>query len=153
MSNNKSLIREIYDAFQRGEIDRWDAVISPDVITTSPVGYGEIHGLEPLKGWAKEFIKALAPRIDLVDEHDGGGRAFIAVCMNWKHVQPFFGIAPTGREGTSIETFTFTIENGKVTRWYVAPRTLDLALYLWQRGMPVEHNAHSTPIIKGVERR
>ena len=80
-------------------------------------------------------------------------RAFITVCLNWKHVKPSFGIAATGREGTSIETFIFTIENGKVVRWIVADQTLDLAIYLWQKGMPSEHNAHPMPIVKGVERR
>lgn len=74
MNNNGNLLREIYDAFQRGELDRWDAVVSPDVVTTSPASYGEIHGLAPLKGWANEFVTSLAPRIDLIDEFDGGAR-------------------------------------------------------------------------------
>jgi hypothetical protein len=38
------ITREIYDAFQRVEFDRWDAVIADDVLIKSPAGYG-------LQGW------------------------------------------------------------------------------------------------------
>lgn len=31
--NQPNIAREVYDAFQRGEFDRWDAVIHPNVIT------------------------------------------------------------------------------------------------------------------------
>ena len=70
-----SITREIYEGFQRGEFHRWDAVIASNVLVNSPGKYG-IQGLDPLKTWGGEFLKALKPRIDLVDEYEGESRAF-----------------------------------------------------------------------------
>ncbi|NET74436.1 MAG: ester cyclase [Sphaerospermopsis sp. SIO1G2] len=147
--------REIYDSFQRLEFDRWDAIMAEDVEIYSP-GFWGGKGLEHLKGWGKEFITALETRVDLVDEFEvidatGNGRGFITVTLYWKHAKPFFGIAPTGREGTSVETFFYTMKNGKITRFQVADNTLDLAIYLWERGMPQAHNARPKPIIVGID--
>ncbi|MDM9379871.1 ester cyclase [Chlorogloeopsis sp. ULAP01] len=146
-----SIIREIYEGFQRGEFERWDAVIAQDVEIYSPAYWGG-QGLDALKAFGAEFVKALKPRIDLVDEFDGGDRAFLTVNLNWKHVEPFFDLKPTGREGTSIETFILTIQNGQVTRFGVADNTLDLAIYLWGRGYSMAHNIRPEPIVQGIER-
>jgi SnoaL-like polyketide cyclase len=146
-----SITREIYEGFQRGEFERWDAIVAPDVLLNSPAGYGFV-GLQPLKQWAAEFLKALQPQIDLVDEYEGEERAFVTINLNWKHVGEFFGLKPTGREGTSIETLIFTIKEGKIVRWDVADNTLDLALYLWERGWNHPHNIRPEPIVKGLER-
>ena len=32
----EQLTREFYDGFQRGELDRWDALIAKDVLVNSP---------------------------------------------------------------------------------------------------------------------
>jgi hypothetical protein len=64
-----TITRELYDAFQRVEIDRWDAIIAEDVLTNSPGGLG-IKGRAPLKAWAGAFASALAYQIDLVDDQD-----------------------------------------------------------------------------------
>ena len=128
---NVSITREVYEGFQRGEFERWDAVFDAEVEIYSP-GLQGGKGLDTLKSFAGEFIKAFNPRIDLVDEYEGNGnRSFITITMHWKHVQPFYGIHPSGREGTSVETFLLTIKDGKVTRFDVADNSLDLAIYLW----------------------
>ena len=62
------LTREIYEAFQRVELDRWDAVVAEDVAINSPAGYG-MRGLQLLKDWAGAFAR-FAKQIDLVDEHE-----------------------------------------------------------------------------------
>src|SRR5262249_34117827 len=63
----KTLTYELYDAFQRVELPRWDKVIEKDVRINSSAGYG-MQGLQLLKDWAAAFAE-LAYRIDLVDEH------------------------------------------------------------------------------------
>ena len=79
IQKKKSITREIYEGFQRGELERWDAVISPDVNVKSPGLREPVKGIEGLKKWGSEFLKALGPRVDLIDEYEGSGRAFIAV--------------------------------------------------------------------------
>ena len=152
IQKKKGITREIYEGFQRGELERWDAVISPDVVVKSPGLREPVKGIESLKKWGSEFLKALEPRIDLIDEYEGSDRAFIAVNLNWKHVKPFFNLQPTGREGTSIEYFILKVENGRVAEFQVADASLDLALYLWDRGWPQAHGLHPVPIVKGIER-
>jgi hypothetical protein len=152
-----TITRELYDAFQRVEIDRWDAIIAEDVLTNSPGGLG-IKGRAPLKAWAGAFASALAYQIDLVDDHlaldaSGNGRGFVTVNLHWKHGKEFMGLVSTGREGTSVETFLLTLRANKITRIDVADNSLDLALYLWGRGWPHPHNWVPKPIIAGLDRR
>lgn len=152
-----SLTYELYDAFQRAELERWNAIIAEDVLTNSPGKLG-MKGLRPLQTWAEAFARTLAYRIDLIDEHlaldaAGNGRGFITFNLHWKHSADFMGIAPTGRKGTSVETLLLTIRNNKIVRIDVADNSLDLAIYLWGRGHPHAHNWRPDPIIAGVDRR
>jgi hypothetical protein len=149
------LTHQIYDAFQRVEFDRWDAVIADDVGINSPAGYG-MSGLQVLKDWASNFTD-LGYRIDLVDEHlalddDGNGRGFITFCLHWKHVKDFLGLAATGREGTSVETMLLTVRDRVVVRIDVASNTPDLVLYEWERGWPMPHNVRPPALVEGVDR-
>jgi SnoaL-like domain len=151
-----TITREWYDAFQRGELDRWDAIIADDVLINSPAGYG-MKGLEVLKEWAENFTR-LGYRIDLMDEHlalddAGNGRGFVTCLLHWKHDADFYGLAPTGREGTSIESMIMTIVENEIVRIDVADNTLDLVIYLWGRGWPMPHNVSPEAIVEGVDRR
>jgi hypothetical protein len=146
---------ELYDAFQKVELDRWDQVIEKNVKINSPAGYG-MQGLQMLKDWASGFVN-LAYRIDLVDENlslneQGEGRGFITFVLHWKHSKDFFGLKPTGREGTSVETMLLTIKKSRVVQIDVADNTLDLVLYLWDRGWPHPHNIQPKAIVTGVDR-
>jgi hypothetical protein len=149
-----TITREWYDAFQRGELDRWDAIMADDVLINSPAGYG-MKGFDGFKEWGVHFIR-LFDRIDLIDEHlalddEGTGRGFITFCGYWSHTDDFLDIKPTGRKGTSIETLIFTIVENKIVRGDVADNTLDLTIYLWERGWPMPHNVSPEAIVVGVE--
>jgi hypothetical protein len=151
-----TLTRDLYEPFQRAEVDGWDAIISDDVLVNSPAGFG-IRGLPTFKDFARQF-NDLAYRIDLVDEYlaldgQGNGRGFITFNLHWKHTKDFGGLAPTGREGTSVETLLLTIEGNTIIRIDVADNTLDLSLYIWERGWPHPHNVRPEPIVEGVDRR
>src|SRR5262245_42895390 len=135
MTPQRTLTREIYDAFQKLELDRWDGCFENDVLIDSPAGRG-FKGLDFLKSWAREFGGGFAYQIDLIDEHlaldsGGNGRGFISFNLLWKHASEVFGLKPTGREGTSVETMILTIANNKVTKVHVADNSLDLVLYMW----------------------
>jgi hypothetical protein len=150
------ITRELYEAFQRVEFDRWDAIIAEDVLVNSPAGRG-LRGLAHFKEFATQFTD-LGYRIDLVDEHvaldtQGNGRGFVTFVLHWKHVKNFGGLEPTGREGTSVETMLLTILSGKIVRIDVADLSLDLAIYEWERGWPIPHNVRPEPLTTGIDRR
>ena len=156
MPPESSITREFYEAFQRVEFGRWDAMIADDVLINSPAGYG-MKGLATLKEFATQFTD-LGYRIDLVDEHlalddEGSGRGFITFVLHWKHTKDFGGLAPTGREGTSVETVLLTIVDRRIVRLDVADNTLDLGLYEWQRGWPIPHDVRPEPLVVGIDRR
>jgi hypothetical protein len=152
----RPITHEWYDAFQRVEFDRWDALIADDVLINSPSGR-DIRGLKIFKQFAVQFTD-LGYRIDLLDEHlalnpQGDGRGFVTILLNWKHNKKFGDLVPTGREGTSVETLIFTIRNAKIARIDIADNTLDLALYKWERGWPAPQNVRPEAIIVGIDRR
>ncbi|MBD2000558.1 ester cyclase [Leptolyngbya sp. FACHB-541] len=157
MTTQYPFVRELYDAFQLSEFDRWDVLVAEDVLVNSTMGR-DIHGRQALKEWAAQFVSALQSRVDLVDEFEaidaaGNGRAFFTICLDWKHAEVFMGMQPTGREGTSIETMLLTIKDGKVVRWDVADNTVEINIYFWERGWAIPHNVHPEVLVKGIERR
>lgn len=134
-TSDTNIALEIYKGVALNELDRWDAVIHPDVKANSPAGRN-IGGLQNLKRWQKAFTLAFRPRIDLIDHFIAGDRGLVTINLHWKHDgEPFNGIAPTGKSGTSVESFLLRIENGLVVRWDVADHSLDLANYLHDQGM------------------
>jgi len=155
-TTSASLTREFYEAFQRVEFNRWDAIVAEDVVLNSSAAR-DVRGLKTFKDFARQFTD-LGYRIDLIDEHlaldaDGNGRGFVTFMLNWKHTKDFGGLAPTGREGTSVETILFTIQNRRIRRMDVAANSADLVLYEWERGWPLPHNVRPEAIVVGVDRR
>jgi hypothetical protein len=73
--------------------------------------------------------------------------------MHWKHTKDFGGLAPTGREGTAVQTGLFTIVENRITRVDLADNTLDLAIYEAERGRAIPHDIHPEPIVTGIDRR
>lgn len=152
IAQSKHIGRQVYQGFNERRLELWDSVIAPDVELRSTVGSQPVKGLEPLKAWAAAFQTEFKPRLDLVDEIYGVNRSVIAVNLVWQHVGEFFGLAPTGRKGTSIEYFILTHEEGKITRFWIADHTLDLTTYLTrERGMHYPQNFEPEPIIRGIE--
>lgn len=147
----------IYEAFQRGNLEEWDKYFHEDVVTNSSAKFGT-KGIQNLKDWAKSFLEAFSPRIDLVDrieaiDENGNGRAVITINLIWKHVKPFYNLEPTGRTGTSVENLIMTVRNSKVSRVEVADTTLDLVIYMHEQGWIFPQNIKPEPIIKGIERQ
>lgn len=140
---------EIYKGLMLDQLDRWDAVIHPQVKANSPAGRN-IGGLQNLKRWQKAFTLAFRPRVDLVDHFVAGNRGMVTINLHWKHDgAPFNGIAPTGKSGTSVESFILRIENGLVVQWDVADHSLDLANYLHDQGMQMPTFVTPAVEIKG----
>ena len=146
---NPDITLEIYKGIALDELNRWDAVIHPDVKANSPAGRN-INGLQTLKKFQKAFATAFRPRVDLIDHYVLGDRGLLTFNLHWKHDGgPFSGSAPTGASGTSVETAMLRIENGLVTHWDVADNSLDLANYLHDQGMKLPTLVEPPALIKG----
>jgi predicted ester cyclase len=148
-NDNSNLTLEIYKGYALQELDRWDAVIHPNVKANSPAGR-DVVGLENLKRFNKAFHTAFRPRTDLIDHYVVGDRGLVMINLHWTHDGgPFHGIAPTGQSGTSVESFLLRLENGLVTHWDVADNSLDLANYLHDQGMELPRFVTPPALISG----
>ena len=144
-----SLTSVIYEGFAQGQLDRWDAIIHPDVVINSPAGRDAI-GRDALKGWVQAFLSAFRPRVDLIDHYVAGDRALVTINLHWKHDgAPFFNIEPTGKSGTSVETLILRLKDGLVTHFDVADNSLDLAIYLHEQGMDLPRSVTPRALISG----
>jgi hypothetical protein len=126
-----NLTRELYDAFQRVQFDRWDPIIANDVLIKARAGC-DIRGIRTLKEFAAHLAD-LGCRIDLIDEHfaldpQGNGRGFLTFIVSWKHLKDFGGLESTERTGPSEETMLLTIRDRRIVR------IDDLAVYAWDHG-------------------
>jgi len=144
-----SLTLAIYEGFAHGQLSGWDAIFHPSVVINSPAGR-DVVGREALKAWVGAFLAAFRPRVDLIDHYVAGDRALLTINMHWKHDgAPFFGIAPTGAGGTSVETLMLRLKDGLVTHFDVADNSLDLAIYLHQQGMALPRLVTPPALIAG----
>jgi len=144
-----SLTLDIYEGFAHGQLERWDAIIHPDVLINSPAGRNTA-GREALKAWVRAFSSAFRPRVDLIDHYVAGDRALVTINLHWKHDgAPFFGIAPTGASGTSVESLLLRLKDGLVTHFDVADNSLDLAIYLHEQGMALPRSVTPPALISG----
>ena len=133
-------MREFYDAFQTSELERWGAIVAPDVMTNSSASFGNI-GFEAPKGWARGSLTAFAPRTDLADEIDAINDA-----------GDFVGLNPSSRTGTAVENLILTVRSGRVTRIEVADTPLNLAAYVHERGWVFPQVMRPVPIVRGIDR-
>jgi hypothetical protein len=148
-TDQSDIALEIYKGYALDELERWDAVIHPDVQANSPAGRGVV-GRDKLKAFNQAFITAFRPRTDLIDRYISGDRGLVTVNLHWTHDGgPFWGIEPTGRSGTSVETFLLRLEDGLVTHWDVADNSLDLAIYLHEQGLDMPRNVVLPALIEG----
>ena len=144
-----SVTLAIYEGFAPGRLDHWDNFFDPDVVINSPAGRDTV-GREALKAWVQAFLSSFQPRVDLIDHYVAGDRGLVTINMHWKHDgQPFFGIAPTGVSGTSVETFILRLKDGLVTHFDVADNSLDLAIYLHEQRMALPRSVTPPALISG----
>jgi len=149
MPTSTSLTMAIYEGFAHGRLAHWDAVFHSDVQINSPAGR-DIAGLDALKAWVQALLAAFRPRVDLSDHYVAGERALLTINLHWRHDgAPFFDIAPTGKGGTSVETFVLRLKDGQVTHFDVADNSLDLALYLHQQGMALPSRVTPPALVSG----
>jgi len=147
--SENGLTLAIYEGFAHGRLDHWDAFFHPDVLINSPAGRDTV-GRDALKAWVQTFLSSFKPRVDLIDHYVAGDRALVTINMHWRHDgEPFFGIEPTGASGTSVETFILRLKDGLVTHFDVADNSLDLAIYLHEKGMPLPRAVTPPALISG----
>lgn len=126
------LTRELFDAFQGSEPDRWDAITADDVVVNGWTGFG-IKGRPALKSWTKGLSRSLGFRMRLMDEHlaldcNGDGRGFIAFNLQWERQGERAQPRSEARGSMPFGAFLLTVKGRRIVRIDVADDTLELTL-------------------------
>ncbi len=126
------LTRELFDAFQGSEPERWDAITTDDVVVNGWTGFG-IKGRRALKSWANGLSRSLGFRMKLTDEHlvldsNGDGRGFIEFNLQWERQSELTQPRAEAGESTPFGAFLLTVKGLRIARIDVADDTLDLTL-------------------------
>jgi ketosteroid isomerase-like protein len=113
MSANVDLVREAFDAFMRGEVDRALELADPDIICLrappipDPQTYHGIDGvLQMYADWTTDFDDF---EMAAVDYDEVGGRVFAEIIQRGRGKAS--GVMVVGRFW-----FVFTVAEGKITR-------------------------------------
>jgi len=68
-----SLLSELYRAFNRREIERVLAALSPDVRWPNVLTKTELHGHAAVRAYWLEQFERIEPRVEPVEFEEGGG--------------------------------------------------------------------------------
>lgn len=105
----KSLVAELYQAFNSGSVDTLDDMIAPNFTDRNPAP-GQARGIEGIKQVIAEF-KAAFPDGTIVPQELLADRDKVVarVTLTGTHVADFFGVQPSGAPVTAdgVETYRF----------------------------------------------
>jgi steroid delta-isomerase-like uncharacterized protein len=125
LEENKRLAREAIKIWTTGELDAADALYAPDYVNHQhhdPDDPRDLHGVQAMKNFAKEFRQAFPDFHDSIDiqlaEGDMVATRFTSMGT---HRGAFMGVEPTNRELTWTGITIDRISEGKIveswTNW------------------------------------
>ena len=109
---NKALIRHMYDLMNRGELDGYYELLSPNYVehmTSGNMLLEQLKQFETIFGTAFSDISVAI--VEMVAEGDK-----VSVLVTWKmtHTGEYMGIAPTGKKIDMTNANVFKIAKGRI---------------------------------------
>lgn len=121
--DNVALAQRVSDVVNARQYDAMDELFSVDFVDHNPAW--SVQSLDELKG----IIRAAHEALDFTANLDalyaaGPDRVNMHITFTGRHIAPFFGIEPTGKEvtWTSLEVYHM-VDNKVVERWVQADTT------------------------------
>ena len=121
---NMAIIRKAHADLQRGDIESFKAVISPDYVRhcqAMPPGLQEIHGTDKFFGFIDEFHSAVPSYQDSLSNMiaDGDKVAYIST-ITGKQTGPMGDLPASGKSFRLANIIIQRLENGKVVETWVS---------------------------------
>jgi predicted ester cyclase len=132
-AENLRVVRQVSDAVNAHDYDALDALFGDSFVDRNPAW--SVESLQELKG----IIIAAHEALDFTAHLDalyaaGNDKVIMHITFTGRHVAPFFGIEPTGKEVTWTSLEVYRLEENKVVeRWVQA----DTAGLMAQIGVPL----------------
>ena len=117
--DNRALSDKVFEAFNTGNADLLDEVISPAYVERTPVPPGWPPGRDGLKAFIRTFRTAFPDfRYTVEDTVCEGDKIAVRASAQGTHRGEFLGIPPTGKRATWTEMHLGRIADGKfVEHW------------------------------------
>jgi predicted ester cyclase len=128
-------------AFGNQDWSAFEELYASDALLYAPTAW-RVGGRDAILRVAKEFhIGFPGLKINLHDEfaNADGTRVVFRYAWDWHNAGPFLGHPPTGRRGTTTETHTLRLRDGRIIEQVVGHNNLvmaHMALVLWEITYP-----------------
>jgi len=121
---NMVIIRKAHADLQRGDIESFKAVISPDYVRhcqAMPPDLQEIRGTDKFFGFIEEFLVAVPGYQDSLSNMiaDGDKVAYIST-MTGKQTGPMGDLPASGKSFTLVNIIIQRLEDGKVAETWIS---------------------------------
>jgi len=118
LEENKTIVRRLFEAFNRHDLTLLDELIAPDYVDYPRL----LRGLESYKQHLTIFYKSFPDTHETIEDIIAEGDK---VCIHLKgtatHISEYRGLAPTGKKTTWEAIIIYRIVDGKIVEmWYVA---------------------------------
>jgi steroid delta-isomerase-like uncharacterized protein len=111
--NNKAVVRQYVDAFNRGDWDALTALFADDALIYGVLGWGAIEVVMPI--W-KQLHEGLNMTLEVVDMVAEGDTVAVRYTERGTAVGSFMGNAPTGKSYEVVAMEWFIVRDGKIER-------------------------------------
>jgi steroid delta-isomerase-like uncharacterized protein len=128
---NKQIVREYVDAFNRGDFPRLREVFAEDALIYGVLGWGGIDAVEPV--W-KELHEAFAIQLNVEAMAAEGDTVAVRYRETGRSRAPFRGQPATDRPYEMVAMEWFEVKDGRITRRWGAR---DSATQARQMGHPL----------------
>lgn len=137
----ESLAERYVRAFGNQDWDLVDEIYDEDVLLYAPFAW-KAGGVEVIRKVMASFhVVYPGLRVTLHDEfyNADGTRGAFRYALDWHNTGPFRGHEPTGQRGTTLETHTVRVRDGRITEQVVGVNTLHmkhLEMVVWELEFP-----------------
>jgi steroid delta-isomerase-like uncharacterized protein len=115
LEENKTLVRRMMEAMNRGDLAALKEVIAPDFVHRNPGDPQMPAGPEGIQQLAERWLRAFPDGQEVPDDQIAeGDKVVTRWTFQGTHQGTLFGIAPTGRQVTLTGIHIDRIQNGKI---------------------------------------
>jgi steroid delta-isomerase-like uncharacterized protein len=121
---NMAIVRKAHADLQRGDVESFKAVISPDYVRhcqAMPPDLQEIHGTDKFFGFIEDFLAAVPAYRDSLSNMiaDGDKVAYIST-LTGTQTGPMGNLPASGRDFTLVNIIIQRLEDGKVAETWIS---------------------------------
>jgi predicted ester cyclase len=126
-TENKDIFNRFIEAYNKHNLDLLDDLVSKDYIDPE---YPQLKGLDGLKQMMGMAFLAFPDYHETVEDIiSEGDKIWILLRYSGTHRGQFMGLAPTGKQVSSLAVDMYRIEDGKIV-WGKRVPTPDLAFFM-----------------------